>query len=172
MKHCLLERKHGLLQAFSKPQKKLLRRPGSPHSKQRIPLPADDQAVSTSPSVPKYRPLPFWEGSPLFESAKPAQKKHPDGQVHPTASSGYLCRQMIKRFRPPPQSRSTALSLFGKEARCLNRQSRKKTLRRPGSPHSKQRILLPADDQVVSISASVPKYRPLPFWERRKKPAV
>ena len=76
---------------------------------------------------------------------------------------------MIKRFRPPPQSRSTALSLFGKEARCLNRQSRKKTLRRPGSPHSKQRILLPADDQVVSIPRLSPEVPPSPFLGKKKE---
>src|SRR5580698_5496656 len=90
------------LQAFSKPQKKPLRRPGSPHSKQRILLPADDQAVSIPASV-----------------------------------------------------RSTARSLFGKEAPVDRQHPHNKPRRRPGSPHSKQRILLPPDDQAVSIPASV-----------------
>jgi hypothetical protein len=93
------------------------------------------------------------------------KKNHSDGQVHPIASSGYSCHQMIKRFRFPPQSRSTALSLFWKEA-CLIGINRKKKLRRPGSPHSKQRILLPPDDQAISIPASVPKYRAFPFWNQ------
>jgi hypothetical protein len=29
-----------------------------------------------------------------------AKKNHSDGQVHPTASSGYFCRQIINRFKP------------------------------------------------------------------------
>jgi hypothetical protein len=28
------------------------------------------------------------------------KKNHSDGQVHPTASSGYFCRQIINRFKP------------------------------------------------------------------------
>jgi hypothetical protein len=69
---------------------------------------------------------------PTLHNPKPR-----DGQVHPTASSGYLCRGNVDGKHVPRQSKVPCRELPGSILEFGNTHPKPKTARRPGSPHSK-----------------------------------
>jgi hypothetical protein len=91
----------------------------------------------------------------------PTAPKNSEGQVHPTASRRLPCSPNINPNRSCFIPEVPSPAHFGKDGHSTQK------LRRPGSPHSKQKTPLQPEYQPESILLHPGGTVSGPFWERR-----
>ena len=153
----------------------LLRRPGSPHSKQRIAFPSRFSIkFRPEPQSRKYRTRPRGSrisGKPSPTPPNPTPPAAPQGSPHSKQQKPSRAAFQSIDSRPRPGGTATRPPWFPFWEAHPQPKPHPPLLRRPGSPHSKQRKPFRAAFQHklpphLSPESTVPQLPPGPFWER------